>query len=258
MEAEDWRGLATNYEGNILSVYDNDQSGKIKSIIKNLGTKKERAVDLGCGTGKFLPLLSNHFKSVQAFDYSEEMINAAKQSHQHLKNLSLSVRDLRTSSPKIKPSHLALCINVILSPSISDREKIWLNVRKSIRTGGFLVLVAPSLESALYSKHRLVEWNIRNGDTSVQALTEGFDTKDKDGKIISRGGIINCGGVATKHYLKEELICLATRFGFKIKSTKKITYPWSTEFSNPPKWMKSPLPWDWLILLEKKILGPVD
>jgi hypothetical protein len=92
----------------------------------------------------------------------------------------------------------------------------------------------------------------------VQALTEGFDTKDKDGKIISRGGIINCGGVATKHYLKEELICLAKRFGFKIKSTKKITYPWSTEFSNPPKWMKSPLPWDWLILLEKKILGPVD
>ena len=254
MEAEDWKGLATNYEGNILSVYDNDQNGEIESIIKELGIKKERAIDLGCGTGKFLPLLSNHFKSVQAFDYSTEMINAAKRSHKHLKNLSLSVCDLRTSSPKIKPSDMALCINVVLSPSISDREKIWRNVRKSIRTGGFLVLVTPSLESALYSKHRLVEWNIRNGDTSVQALTEGFDTKDKDGKMISRGGIINCGGVPTKHYLEEELICLAHRFGFKIISTEKITYPWSTEFSSPPKWMKPPLPWDWLILLEKKNL----
>ena len=37
-----------------------------------------------------------------------------------------------------------------------------------------------------------------------------------------------------------------------IKSLEKITYPWSTEFSNPPKWMKSPLPWDWLTLLQKQ------
>ncbi|MEE2807861.1 MAG: class I SAM-dependent methyltransferase [Verrucomicrobiota bacterium] len=254
MEAEDWKGIATNYEENILSVYDNDQDRKIESIIKKLELKKGTAVDLGCGTGKFLPLLSNHFKNVQGCDYSKEMVDVAKKSHQELKNLSISVCDLRKSSSKIKPSDLALCINVILSPSISDREKIWHNVRKSVRAGGYLVLVTPSLESALYSKYRLVEWNIRNGDTSSQALTEGFETTDKNGRMISRGGIINYGGVPTKHYLKEELMCLADRFGFKIKSSEKITYPWSTEFSSPPKWMKSPLPWDWLILLEKQKL----
>ncbi|MFL2478127.1 MAG: class I SAM-dependent methyltransferase [Verrucomicrobiales bacterium] len=252
MEAEDWKGIAANYEGNILSVYDNDEDSKIESVIKELEVKKETAVDLGCGTGKFLPLLSKHFKKVQGCDYSEEMIEMAKKSHQHLENLNLDVCDLRASAPKIKPSDVALCINVILSPSISDREKIWLNVRKSVQTGGHLVLVAPSLESALYSKYRLVEWNIRNGDASSRALSGGFETKDEEGKIISRGGIIDCGGVPTKHYLEEELVCLAHRFGFKIKSAEKITYPWSTEFSNPPKWMKSPFPWDWLFLLEKQ------
>ena len=252
MEAEDWKGIATNYEENILSVYDNDQDRKIESIIKKLALKKGTAVDLGCGTGKFLPLLSDHFKNVQGCDYSEEMIDVAKKSHRNITNLSLTVRDLREFSSKIKPSDLALCINVILSPSISDREKIWRNVRKSVRPGRYLVLVTPSLESALYSKYRLVEWNIRKGNSSSQALTEGFETTDENGKLISRGGIINYGGVPTKHYLEEELTCFADRFGFKIKSLEKITYPWSTEFSNPPKWMKSPLPWDWLTLLQKQ------
>ena len=40
MEAEDWKGIATNYEENILSVYDNDQDRKIESIIKKLALKK--------------------------------------------------------------------------------------------------------------------------------------------------------------------------------------------------------------------------
>ena len=254
MEAEDWKVPASDYDENILSVYDNDQDGRIGSIIKRLGGEKKTAVDLGCGTGKFLPLLAKHFRDVQACDYSKEMINEAKKSHKHLHNLDYNVCDLRTSAPKKRPFDIALCINAILSPSIGDRENIWRNVRKSVRTSGYLVLVVPSLESALYSKYRLVEWNVRNGDSSMQALTEGFETEDKNGKIISRGGIINCGGIPTKHYLEEELICLAHRFGFKIKSTEKITYPWSTEFSKPPKWMKSPLPWDWLILLEKQNL----
>ena len=68
MEAEDWKGIAANYEGNILSVYDYDEDSKIESVTKELEVKKETAVDLGCGTGKFLPLLSKHFKKVQGCD----------------------------------------------------------------------------------------------------------------------------------------------------------------------------------------------
>ena len=40
MEAEDWKVPASDYDENILSVYDNDQDGKIGSIIKRLGGEK--------------------------------------------------------------------------------------------------------------------------------------------------------------------------------------------------------------------------
>ena len=113
------------------------------------------------------------------------------------------------------------------------------------------LLVLPSLESALYSKSRLVEWNIRNGLSAKESLRNGFETTDKKGKKIARGGIIQCGGVATKHYLKEEIISTTNRFGLKIIRIQRIEYPWCTEFIKPPKWMKEPYPWDWLVLLQK-------
>ena len=109
----------------------------------------------------------------------------------------------------------------------------------------------PSLESALYSKSRLVEWNIRNGLSAKESLRNGFETTDKKGKKIARGGIIQCGGVATKHYLKEEIISTTNRFDLQTISIQRIEYPWGTEFIEPPKWMKDPYPWDWLVLLQK-------
>ena len=83
-------------------------------------------------------------------------------------------------------------------------------------------MVLPSLESALYSKNRLVEWNLRSGVPSKKILHDGFDCSDRNGKKIARGGIIKCGGIQTKHYLKEEIISTAHRFNFKIKNIQKL------------------------------------
>ena len=63
---------------------------------------------------------------------------------------------------------------------------------------------------------------------------------DKNGKKIARGGIIDCGGIKTKHYLKEEIISTADRFNFRVIDIQKFNYPWSTEFIAPPEWMKDP------------------
>jgi hypothetical protein len=31
----------------------------------------------------------------------------------------------------------------------------------------------------------------------------------------------------------------------------KLEYGWKTEFSHPPRWMKAPFPWDWLVTARK-------
>ena len=59
-------------------------------------------------------------------------------------------------------------------------------------------------------------------------------------------------GVATKHFLKEELEVLLGNRGLRTLEIEKIAYPWSTEFASPPRWMQAPFPWDWLFVAQKR------
>jgi hypothetical protein len=110
--------------------------------------------------------------------------------------------------------------------------------------------VVPSLESALYSDFRLVQWNLKTGLTHSQAVS-GLKETANDTDLPLRQGIIDIDGVPTKHYLKEELVALFADLPFKVLAIEKVEYAWETEFDGPPEWMNEPYPWDWLILLEK-------
>jgi hypothetical protein len=96
-----------------------------------------------------------------------------------------------------------------------------------------------------------VEWNLRDGQSPGKALRTGFGQKDPDTISIARGGILDCAGILTKHYLQTEISATARRFNFHDRGIQKIEYPWNTEFHDPPRWMREPFPWDWLALLEK-------
>ena len=251
MKSEKWDLPASNYNSNVLSVFDHDSERKLLSLINKLGGSKKKAVDLGCGIGKFLPSLTENFAETLACDYSEAMIKSAKFYNKGLKCLNFETCNLEDNPPKGHPYDFGLCVNVVITQNINKREQIWKNIIQSINENGHLILVLPSLESALYSKSRLVEWNIRNGLHAKECLINGFETSDKKGKKIARGGIIKCGGIPTKHYLKEEIISTTNRFNLKTISIQRIEYSWDTEFIKPPRWMKDPLPWDWLVLLQK-------
>ncbi len=251
MEPGDWKKAAGDYEGEVLSVFDNDREGKIKAFIKRFGTNQGQATDLGCGVGKFLPLLAGNFGKVHACDYSRAMLDSAHTQHGNLGNVTFSACDLRKSPPDSLPSDFVLCVNVIITASLAARQKMWQNLAEAVLPGGHVALVIPSLESALLTRHRLVEWNLRDGQSPGRALQSGFGNKDPDGISIARGGILDCAGMLTKHYLETEISTTAKRFNFDERGVEKIEYRWNTEFHNPPRWMREPFPWDWLAVLKK-------
>ncbi|MFP6874370.1 MAG: class I SAM-dependent methyltransferase [Verrucomicrobiales bacterium] len=251
MEPGDWKKAARDYEGEVLSVFDNDRKGKIKALIKRLGKKQGQATDLGCGVGKFLPLLAEHFGKVHACDYSPAMLEKAHARHGSLGNITFGSCDLRKSPPGPDPSDFVLCVNVIITASLAARQRMWQNLAKSVLPGGHVALVIPSLESALLARHRLVEWNLRDGQSAGRALRSGFGNQDPDGISIARGGILDCAGMLTKHYLETEISTTAKRFDFNEQGAEKIEYRWNTEFTSPPRWMREPFPWDWLAILKK-------
>ena len=60
-------------------------------------------------------------------------------------------------------------------------------------------------------------------------------------------GVTNIDDVPTKHFLKEELELLLSIAGFNVIKIEKIKYKWTTEFHEPPIWLKNPQPWDWMV-----------
>ena len=122
---------------------------------------------------------------------------------------------------------------------------------KVLKPGGHLVLVVPSLESSLLVDLRFVQWRWKDGSSFGRALRSVYP-QDPLADHKARQGILGIDGVATKHYLREELHFILEDAGMDVKEVVKIEYSWDTEFERVPRWMREPYPWDWLVIARRE------
>jgi SAM-dependent methyltransferase len=243
-----WDKVAGDYDGEIFSVLGNDREEVIASKICQFGSK-EAACDFGCGVGKFLPILSKNFGHVYAVDLSSKLLSQARENCRKLKNISYIKEDLSEGGVKLEKVDFALSVSVAIMPSALKRSGIFKTITKHLRKGGYLLLVVPSLESALYTDFRLVQWNMRSGWTVDEAVLELEEAAE--GGASLRQGLVEIEGVPTKHYLQEELLAMFEGKTLDVVSIDKVEYSWKTEFDGPPRWMSEPYPWDWMVVLRK-------
>lgn len=246
-----WDRIAENYEDEIFSVKKHDRQGLVVSQIDKYSCPDGKASDLGCGIGNFLPALSSRFKNVIALDISLKCIARAKSRFKELPNITYRNIDLSRPHVRLPGVDFALSVNSILTPSLTKRNRMLDLVCRHIRGGGHLVLVVPSLESALLASYRLIEWNLKDGMAPGNAVRAGFSRHDGTDNRRLRQGIVKIDSVATKHYLEEEILILLQNRGMKVLEMEKVQYSWETEFDQPPRWMKEPYPWDWLCVASK-------
>ena len=249
MNKQYWDTLAQTYDTDVFSVIQNDKADIVQASIEHFASKTKTAADLGCGPGKFLPVLADCFKHVYAVDISHACLQQAKARCSRFSNISYYSADFTAEQFPIPTSDLVLCVNSLLIPSITKRTKMFQTLAGQVNTQGYLILVVPALESAMLSDFRLIDWNLKSGLSPASSVRCGFNNSDSASRLAQ--GIVETGDVPTKHYLKEELLVLLKDLKFKILSTEKVEYDWSTEFTSPPPWMKEPYPWDWLIIAQK-------
>ncbi len=250
MDRAYWDGVAETYEDEIFSVRDNDTDGLIEERIARFADPEHTAADLGCGIGKFTPLLARHFGRVHACDLSEKLLARARRACRSHANVAFFQTDLGAEAHPFEPVDFVLCVNVLIMASLDARLRALRAVTAQVRSGGHLLLVVPSAESMLYTRFRMVDWSLRDGYDCRTAVNENLP---RNGSL--RGlyqGIRPIEGVPTKHYLREELQVLLGDHQMEAIEIRKLTYPWTTEFDNPPDWMDSPLPWDWLVLARRE------
>lgn len=248
MEKGYWEKIAPSYETEIFDVLQNDTSGKIVKSILSFASSKKSVIDIGCAVGKWMPVLAPVFGKVHAIDISNNNLKIAAKKYSHYSNISYERVDMSANSIKIKKYDAAICINAILTSSLKKRNLFFKHMASFIKKGGDLVLVVPSLESKLFSHIVANKYNI--DDAKNDQLPSG---KRAISQIqFMKEGVTDIDDVPTKHFLKEELELLLNLEGFAVKKIEKINYTWTTEFHKPPKWLKEPQPWDWMVLAKKK------
>ncbi|MFV0442448.1 MAG: class I SAM-dependent methyltransferase [Planctomycetaceae bacterium] len=251
MNSAHWDQLAPEYDSEVFSVLAHDRRGLIARAIAQAGGPRRIASDLGCGPGRFLPLLAANFRRVYAVDHSAPLIDQARHHCRELSNIQYVVADV-SQAADLPAVHCALSVNALLSPAIDQRRQTLDFYSDHVHPSGTLVLVVPSLESAHLSRQMLIEWNFRTGATPSEAVEDGFESPSLSEVQLARQGVLDAGGVPTKHYLREELEAALSGRRFRIQTIEKLEYPWTTEFHSPPPWMQSPLPWDWLLIAQRR------
>ncbi len=246
-----WNRMAGRYESEIFSVLEHDRSALIARQIRRYAGPARNATDVGCGIGHFLPLLSARFRRILAVDFSSRCIARARRRHAALPNIDFRTQDLAAPGARLPRADFALCVNAAISPSAAVRGRLFDVVARHLRPGAHLVLVVPALESVLLTDFRLIQWNRRDGQSPRRAAGSGFRAHRRAPRPRLHEGVVRIDGVETKHYLKEELQALLGNRGLRTRSVRKIQYPWSSEFTDPPRWMQSPYPWDWLVVAQK-------
>jgi hypothetical protein len=125
---------------------------------------------------------------------------------------------------------LVACLNVITSTDENLRDRQWQSLAGLPKPGGCVLVVVPSLESAL----RVVKY------------------ADEDNPIHHsdfQSGLVYRGDSRQKHYHRAELHEVCAGQGLRVLSLKRIQYPWADDGCDDPGRTR---PWSWVLLARKR------
>ena len=243
-----WNKIAHSYEDEIFDVFKSDKDKKLAGYFKKYGNKNKVAIDLGCGIGKAFPYLSPAFKQVLAVDISDKCLDIA--ANDQYTNIEFQKVDLTDPDLKLPQADFGFCCNVLLLPDLEKNVAIIQNAHKALKKNSAAIFIMPALDSILFYAWRLIEWNKKEGVKPADIPETEFSYFSLPKRDIFQG-LIKIDGITTKHYSHPEIEVIFKDAGFKIENIDRIEYEWTTEFAEPPEWLKEPYPWDWLVEVSK-------
>lgn len=237
-----WDKVAGAFDDEIFDVCGSDLNGVVRSRILAAAGRGKTVIDLGCGIGRSLPMLSRLFGKVCAVDISERCLARARQLN--LPNVEYICADISRPGCRLPQCDVVVCINAILMPGVDRCRNAFDAVRRAVKKGGAVVLAVPALESVLYTRSKII--------AACARKKQPFRQKLDDYCRLGRGpgcyeSVVAVHGVPTKHYLREELVSLLTERKLTITGIEKIEYDWNSEITNLPWPNQPPYPWDWCV-----------
>jgi SAM-dependent methyltransferase len=248
MDKSYWNKIGAGYNSEIFDAYYEDRTGRLRKRIQRYSDRKKFAIDIGCGTGKAFPYLAPNFGKVLGVDISSELLKLAAKAP--FDNIEIRRADL--SKPVSLPkADFVFCCNVAILPDMEKNLGIIINSARCLKKDGNAIFVIPSLESSLFSGYTIIQQYKSEGTTFKDIPKEDLSYYSGGTKELING-LVRIDNVPTKHYLEPEIQLIFKQAGFTVNRVERLEYNWTTEFSKPPKKLKDPYPWDWMVDLTKK------
>jgi len=200
---EDWDRWLVERKGSRLALPET--VFEIERWLGRLPHRKTKTLaDLGCGLGARLPLLVGKFGEVIAVDYAPAGMARLRR---RLHNLGIEFRrrDLRDLCPFYGRLDVAIAIDSISGPRLSDFDRILQQIRRCLVEGGLMLATFPAAPKATIARAMLLD-----GGEETPAPTQFHEIELQ--YRLQRAGL---RGAAIRrvvdHEGRETLVCRAVR-----------------------------------------------
>lgn len=237
MSRREWNRNADQFDELVCDIASEETNNQLRRFVSaaHPSPKKSVLVDLGCGTGTFVQKFGARFRKIFAADFATAVVRKAEKTYQGATPAQWRVADVK-DCPKLfgeRCADLAVCLNVITSPSAARRKSLWASIKAVTKPSGHMLIVVPSAESC----EMVNEWENRARKRPKPAL--------KKGGLAERGD-----GAWQKHFSRDELTAIISELGFSVVRLGAVSYPWSEEGMRKPRAATRP-PWDWICLAKR-------
>jgi SAM-dependent methyltransferase len=174
-----WQNRALNKGFNTKNVTDNDvyrRELEITSIIPYI-PKDGVGIDIGCGSAYGTDEFSEHCKSIVCSDFSENMIELAKQNHSSNPKLSFRVEDVVNHVEEENIYDFAIsqrCLINILD--VKNQYKSIDNIHKKLKVGGLYIM----LEGSKNGREELNRLRVEAGLPPMPDVEFNLDFEEDD------------------------------------------------------------------------------
>jgi len=199
----------------LFSKYEDYGNKVLKELLKEVNFEDKYVLDIGCGTGKYIPLIAPLCKRYYALDISKEMLGFAKQKNRNLNNIIYLLAD-SSKIPLMDDS-----IDIVFSSwglSMSVIEGTMREIHRVLRHKGEIW----SLGNYPYSEFMFLRGknSIKRDKKTMEILNSKYGLKVK--KVVKTKFVFPSEGLARrilKHIFGEK----ALRYS-KLKSVKELKH----------------------------------